>query len=120
MIELPPGTTFGPYVLGKRLGVGGMGAVYAASDGNAQVAIKFLSLGADPEDLARFEREAEAHARVDAHPNVARVHSAGVHLGQAYLVMDLLPGGDLESRLLRTGPMPPEEVRALGISLARG
>ena len=120
MIELPPGTTFGPYVLGTRLGVGGMGAVYAAqTPEGARVALKLLALGADPEDLARFEREAEAHARVDTHPSVARVHSAGVHLGQPYLVMDLLPGGDLDSRL-RLGPLPPEDVRALGVALARG
>ena len=97
-----------------------MGVVYAArSTAGASVAIKFLALGADDETLARFEREAEAHARVDAHPNVARVHSAGVYGNQPYLVMDLLPGGDLQTRL-RGGPLPAEEVRALGAALARG
>jgi protein kinase-like protein len=120
MAEFPPGTQFGPYRIARPLGVGGMGAVYAALGPNgAELALKVLSPGGSAEDMARFEREAEAHARVDAHPAVARVHSAGVLHGRAYLTMDLLVGGDLEGRL-RRGPLPPEEVRALGLALAGG
>lgn len=97
-----------------------MGAVYAAETlEGARVAIKLLTLGADPESFERFRREAEAHARVDRHPNVARIHSGGIHEGQAFLVMDLLPGGDLHDRL-RVNALPPDEVRALGIELAAG
>lgn len=120
MSELPPGTQFGPYRVLRPLGVGGMGAVYAALAPNgAEVALKVLAPGGSTEEAVRFQREAEAHARVDAHPAVARVHSAGVLYGRAFLVMDLLPGGDLEDRL-RRGPLPPEEARALGVALADG
>ena len=118
MVEFAPGSQFGPYRVLRTLGRGGMGAVYAAiGPSGAEVALKVLEPGGSAEDPIRFQREAEAHARVDAHPALARIHSAGQLGGRSYLVMDLLSGGDLQERL-RAGPLPPEEVRALGIALA--
>jgi len=120
MTQFPPGTQFGPYRISRSLGFGGMGAVYAAiGPSGVEVALKVLAPGGSAEDVTRFHREAEAHARADTHSHVARVHSAGQVGPHAYLVMDLLPGGDLKDRL-RTGPLPAEEARALGVALASG
>ncbi|MBL4849814.1 MAG: protein kinase [Planctomycetes bacterium] len=89
-----------------------MGVVYAARTAEGrQVAIKVLVDLNEAQALLRFQREAEAHACVDAHPNVARIHAAGEHEGRPYLVMDLLSGGDLEERLKTTGRLSPSEVR---------
>ena len=72
-----PGTRLGPYEIVAPLGVGGMGEVYRATDVNLkrQVAIKVLpaSVAADPERLARFQREAEILAALN-HPNIAHIH----------------------------------------------
>lgn len=115
------GSEIDQFQLVRQLGSGGMGTVYLARDPRtgAEVAIKGLSLGADPELLLRFQREGEAQARVDAHPNVIRVHSAGHAKGRAYIVMDVALGGDLEDRI-RRGPLPPEEAATVTLSLARG
>lgn len=107
--------------LERKLGQGGMGAVYLARDTatGAQYALKTLPAAADPEERVRFEREAQAQAAVDAHPNVVRIHRSGVVGGQAFLVMELATGGDLSARL-EGGPLPPREAAALVRDLARG
>ena len=78
-MALGAGTRLGPYEIGSLLGVGGMGEVYRARDTklDRDVAIKVLpeSLAADPERVARFEREAKTLARpllnreFDSQPN---------------------------------------------------
>jgi serine/threonine protein kinase len=114
-----PGATVGEYVLVRRLGAGGMGAVDLARHPatGALRAIKSLPASADPELLVRFQREGEALARV-AQAGVVKVHTTGAAHGRVFLVMDHLAGGDLEARL-RRGPLPAAEVRALGATLAR-
>ena len=71
------GTRLGPYYVTARLGVGGMGEVYAATDADLdrQVAIKVLpdSLAQDAERLARFDREAKTLAALN-HPNIATIY----------------------------------------------
>jgi serine/threonine protein kinase len=61
-----------------RLGAGGMGEVYRAEDGRLEVAIKVLPAAfvADPERLARFEREARTLASL-SHPNIASIFEVG-------------------------------------------
>ncbi len=62
-MALAPGTRLGPYEITAQIGVGGMGEVYRATDTKLkrEVAVKVLpsALAADPERLARFQREAE-------------------------------------------------------------
>ena len=120
-----PAWSVGEEVAGLRiegkLGQGGMGAVYRALDlaSGATVAVKTLAASADPEERVRFEREAQAQAAVDGHPNVIRVHRAGVAGGRAFLVMELAGGGDLMARIAR-GPMALREAALLLRDLARG
>ena len=82
-MALTPGARLGPYEVAAQIGVGGMGEVYQATDTNLkrQVAIKVLpeALAADPDRLARFQREAEvtsqrtAERRMSGMPRRARV-----------------------------------------------
>ena len=74
-----PGAPIGDYVLREKIGRGSMGVVYRGRHSltNAEYAIKALPLSSGSYLVSRFEREGEAQARVDAHPNVVRVHSAG-------------------------------------------
>jgi serine/threonine protein kinase len=102
------GRELGAYRLGRRLGAGGIGAVYAATHvrtGRAY-AVKVLLPDAadDATSAARFRREAEALAAV-GHSGIVAVHDFDVtDDGVAYLVMDKLEGEDLDARLAR-GPL---------------
>ena len=85
-----------------------MGEVYRARDAklDRDVAIKVLpeSVAADPDALARFEREAKAVAAL-SHPNILAIFDFGTHEGIAYAVMELLEGETLRGRL-DAGPIP--------------
>jgi hypothetical protein len=115
------GSCVGSYRLLKKLGQGAMGVVFLVEhvETGARYALKTLSYQADEGLRERFLREGQAQARVDAHPNVVGVRSAGEAGGYLYLVMDLASGGDLDERL-RRGPLPPLEAAELVAALARG
>ena len=103
-----------------QLGAGGMGVVYRVlAPTGARYALKTLLAGADADLLLRFQREGEAQARADAHPNVVKVHRAGQFAGRHYLLMDLAGGGDLLERL-RHGPLKPLEAAHVVEQIARG
>jgi serine/threonine-protein kinase len=84
------------------------------------VAIKVLPphLAQDAESLARFEREARAVAAL-AHPNVVVLYDCGTERGVSYVVMELLEGESLRTRLGR-GPLPWPQALQLGFELADG
>lgn len=90
------------YVLGERLGQGGMGQVFRARDErlSRDVAIKVLALSRfeDEDAVLRLEREARALSRLD-HPDICRVHGVGEHDGRPYIVMQLVAGQTLEARI---------------------
>jgi TolB-like protein/Tfp pilus assembly protein PilF len=94
------------------LGEGGMGLVYAAVDPdlNRQVAVKVIrrELTADETARRRFLREARVSATV-SHPNVCHVYEVGDAGGELFIVMELLEGESLASRLGR-GPMALSEA----------
>ena len=99
-----------------------MGEVYRAHDTRLgrDVAIKVLprGLAADPDALARFEREARAIAAIN-HPNILALHDIGTADGIAHAVMELLEGETLRKRL-DSGPVPPRKALEWAGQLARG
>jgi serine/threonine protein kinase len=100
----------------SKLGEGGMGAVYRATDTklNRDVAIKVLpdALANDPDYLARFTREAQLLASLN-HPNIAIIH--GVE--ENALVMELVPGQTLEERIT-DGQLPLEDALSIARQIA--
>jgi serine/threonine protein kinase/tetratricopeptide (TPR) repeat protein len=91
-----PGTVLGPYKLLEQIGEGGMGTVWMAQQTEPikrTVALKLIKPGMDSRQvLARFEAERQALALLD-HPNIAKVHDAGVTAdGRPYFVMELVKG----------------------------
>jgi tRNA A-37 threonylcarbamoyl transferase component Bud32 len=100
-----PRVLSGRYQLERRLGRGGMGTVYLASDLalERQVAVKVIrdDLVGSADTAERFRREARVAASF-AHPNVVTVHDFGVAAGtRAFLVMELLQGGTVREELWR-------------------
>jgi hypothetical protein len=95
----------GKYVITGRIGRGGMGVVYRALDEalEREVALKTL-IGEgsfDEDSLKRFKVEAKAAARLQ-HPNIVTIYDSGEDRGVPFIVMEMLPGADLEA-LLRSG-----------------
>jgi serine/threonine-protein kinase len=103
MIE--PGRKLLHYRITAALGHGGMGEVYRAEDTKLgrEVAIKVLpqALAADPERMARFEREARILAALD-HPGIAAIYGLEHVEGRQCLVMQLVEGETLEERMKRS------------------
>ena len=83
------------YKLGKKLGEGGMGAVYQAEDTRLgrEVALKLINAGVSDRDHAhaRFLREARAVAALD-HPNICTIFEIGEDNGHTYLAMAIVDG----------------------------
>jgi serine/threonine protein kinase len=99
------------YRLDRRIGSGGMGVVFEATDLNLNrpVALKIMtgSLFGDRVALSRFEREARVLARLN-HPYIVSIHDYGRLGGDgAYLVMELLTGASWRNELRRLGKIPP-------------
>ena len=112
-----PDTVLGKFALERRLGAGGMGVVYAASDTTLgrRVAIKTLP-ALSPEGVRRMRLEARAMARV-MHPNLAQIYETGTWRGVPLLVVEHLAGGTLADRL-RHGRLSEDETVGLGLALA--
>ena len=111
---LPRGTTLqGRYRIVKRLGSGGMGAVYEAVDRrlNVTVAVK-ETFSADQRLRRQFGREARLLAKLN-HPALPRVTDYFTESDRAFLVMQFIPGPDLAEVITRKrGPFPRREVLA--------
>ena len=112
----------GRYLIGERIGRGGMATVFRAHDPSIgrDVAIKFLhaSLCEDEEYHARFLREARAAGGL-SHPNIVTVHDVGEIEGRPYMAMELLEGEPLSDEMSKGKPMPIRDVVVMGIQLAR-
>jgi eukaryotic-like serine/threonine-protein kinase len=113
--DLSGRTLGGRYQLRRKLGEGGMGAVYEAwqADLHRTVAIKLLTATGGGE-LARFQREARVAAGL-GHPHIAQVHDFEVPAdGPPFLVMELLAGSSLHDILRREGRLSPERAARIG------
>ncbi len=119
MRDLGPGRRIGRFVIERKLGQGGMGAVFLVADERgARLALKLIA-GEDEDWTRRFEREARAALAI-RHENVARVLPLEKHEGLLVLPMELLEGGTLKDAVKKRGPLPWEEAVALGAAIARG
>ena len=114
------GTHLAPYAIVARIGQGGMGHVYRATDVRLDrtVAIKVLSaaLKTDEEFRSRFEREARAVAAL-THPNICTLYDVGRDEGVDYLVIEYLDGQTLTD-LLASRPLAFEEWLRVAIQVA--
>src|SRR6202521_2734576 len=121
-MTLAAGTRLGPYEILSPLGAGGMGEVYRARDSKLKrdVAVKVLpqSVAADPDTLARFEREALAVAAL-SHPNILAIHDFGNQDGIAYAVMELLEGETLRGKL-DASPISQKQAVDYALQVAKG
>jgi Protein kinase domain len=114
------------YRLIRKLGQGGMGAVYLAEHRHMHrlVAIKVIRPGClgNPQLVHRFRQEVEALARL-SHPHIVTAHDADEAGGTHFLVMEFVEGESLD-RLVRQGPLPVHEAcayvrqAALGLQFA--
>ena len=116
-----PSESVGQYVLGEKLGEGGMGVVYKGSHAAhaRPVAIKVLPRRrASQENIRRFEREARLTRRLN-HPNTIEVYDLGrTREGLPYYAMEYVDGLDLQTLVERDGPLAPARVAQLLCQLA--
>jgi len=121
-MSLESGSVLGPYVIRSAVGKGGMGEVYRATDSRLgrDVAIKVLPerLIASRDALKRFEREAKALAAL-SHPNILTIHDVGTQDSISYVVMELLEGETLRTRMERS-TLSISEVLDIATQIARG
>lgn len=103
------------------LGQGGMGIVYKARQKTLQrtVALKMIISGphAHPEELARFQSEAQAIARLQ-HPNIVQIHEVGKHKNCPYFSLEYVEGGNLATEL-GSKPQPVRVAAEMVETLAR-
>ena len=122
------GSNLAQYRVTAALGEGGMGEVWRAEDTKLgrEVALKVLpqEFAADPERMARFEREAKVLASLN-HPNIATLYGLEMVSGTetetgtetVFLAMELVEGEDLSERIKR-GPIPVEEAIPIALQIA--
>ena len=120
----PLPTHIGKYDVVRVLGRGAMGVVYHAHDPllDRDVALKVMlpQIAADPDQKARFEREARAAAKI-VHRNVLTVFDLGYHQdGSPYIAMELLKGKDLLQTMREDPPLPLDQKLNVIVQLLDG
>ncbi|MEB2312466.1 MAG: protein kinase [Sorangiineae bacterium] len=112
----------GRYRLEHQLGGGGMGSIWRAEHLVlcAPVAVKLLDpeIANDDDAIARFNREAQAAAALRS-PHVVQILDYGVDEGAPFMVMELLEGESLATRLKRVGRLSPAETSRIITHVAR-
>src|SRR6202140_4648246 len=120
-MAIPNGTRLGSYEVVAPIGAGGMGEVYRARDAKlgGDVAIKVLpeAFAHDVDRLSRFQREAKMLASHN-HPNIATIHGLEESNGTHFLVMELVPGDNLQQRVKREGVVAVEEALTIAKQVA--
>src|SRR5204862_7393786 len=118
--DLLVGRTIGHYKLSERIGTGGMGEAYLATDVTAgrKAALKLLPVRftGDAERLKRFQREAHAVVGLN-HPNVLTVYEIGEDHSTHYIASELIEGETMRRRLMR-GRMEVGEAVDVAIQVA--
>ena len=110
----------GIYAVTAKLGEGGMGEVWRATDTqlDRDVALKVLpeAFTSDPDRLARFEREAKVLASLN-HPGIAAIYGIEEDEGTRALVLELVEGPTLADRISK-GPIPVDEALPIAKQIA--
>src|SRR5438876_8698511 len=118
--DLLVGRTIGHYKILKRIGTGGMGEVYLATDVTAgrKAALKLLPMRftGDAERLKRFQQEARAVVALN-HPNILTVYEIGEDHSIHYIASELIEGETLRERLMH-GRMQLSEAVDIAIQMA--
>jgi tetratricopeptide (TPR) repeat protein/predicted Ser/Thr protein kinase len=107
-VHFSPGSMAGPYLIGERLGAGGMGEVYRARDTRLPRTVAIKTLKASFTD--RFQREARAISALN-HPHICTLYDIGSQDGIGYLVMEYVEGEPLK------GPLRIDEALRLAIQI---
>jgi serine/threonine protein kinase/tetratricopeptide (TPR) repeat protein len=119
---LLPGTVISHYKIIEKIGEGGMGVVYKATDTRLDrtVALKFLPPGllCDSDAKARFEHEAKAASALN-HPSIATIYEIDEAEGRCFIAMEFLEGGSLKG-LLKTRDLSLKEILDLVIQIGEG
>lgn len=113
---------FGRFSVGRRLGAGAFGEVFAATDPRTdrEIAIKVLHTTSAQPEIDRLRREARAMAQVD-HPNLVTVYEVGRHERRDYIAMELVDGPTLKQWGHKHPSDEPERWRqALALLCAAG
>jgi predicted Ser/Thr protein kinase len=119
---LAEGSLFaGRYQVSRELGRGGVSVVYAARDTQVgqDVALKLLvpSPATANQTRERMRREVNAVRRL-SHPNIVAVYDFAEDGPYGAVIMELVNGEDLDRRVRRVGPLPPDEVTRIGSEVA--
>ena len=123
--QQPTSFANGRYQVHDFLGEGGKKRVYRAHDSvlDRDVALAVIKVeGLDPTSRVRITREAQAMGRLGDHPHVLSIHDLGEDKGQPYLVLPLMPGGEVETLLEKAENhrLPLEQAIDLAIQVCRG
>ena len=115
----------GRYQVKELIGEGGRKRVYKAHDSvlDRDVALAVIKVeGLDPASRVRITREAQALGRLGDHPHVLSIHDLGDEAGQPYMVLPLMPGGDVEALIADAEDhrLPLEQAIDLAMQVARG
>jgi tetratricopeptide (TPR) repeat protein len=123
----PEPTSFanGRYQVKKFLGEGGKKKVYLVHDTSLDRDVAFALIKTEKLDdatRARVNREARAMGRLGDHPNIVTIHDIGEHEGQPYIVIPVMPGGDVEGLIEQTPEhrLPIEQAVAIAKAVCRG
>lgn len=115
------GIRLGHFTIQRRIGIGGMGSVFLATDEQLRrnVALKVLSpsLTGDPGAVLRFQNEARAAARLD-HDNIARIFFYGEDGGLHYIAYEYIPGSNLRDVIRSKDRLAPAEAVNYTMQLA--
>jgi tetratricopeptide (TPR) repeat protein len=122
---MPASFAGGRYQVNKFLGEGGKKKVYLVHDTLLDRDVAFALIKTEKLDEAsrtRVTREARAMGRLGDHPNIVTIHDMGDHEGQPYIVIPVMPGGDVEG-LIEKAPerrLPIEQAVGIAKAICRG